>query len=96
MPFARKIILKSTAGYRPELDTLVQQFIADGVKFVAILGVDASRVEDIIDEICVGDGSQPDYDLLTSSHPSESLAEVVAFSDSLTGDFAGEAQIVEF
>jgi len=95
MALARKIILKSTQGYRPELDALVQQFIAEGVKFVAVLGVDASRVEDIIDEICVGDGSEP-YELLTSCHESETLDEVNRFSDSLSGEFAGEAQIIEF
>ena len=46
-------------------------------------------------EICVGDGSQP-YELLTSYHENETLAEVIAFSDSLTGEFAGEAQVIEF
>ena len=95
MPFARKVVLHLLTGYRPELDGLVQQFMDDEVTFVGVVGVDASRVEDIIDELCVGDGSAT-YTMLTSSHVDESLSEAVVFAESLTGEFAGEVQVVEF
>jgi hypothetical protein len=67
----------------------------DGVKLVAVAGQDASLIEDIIDEACVGDGTQP-YSMLTSSHPRESLAEVIAFAESLGLEFAGPVQVVDF
>ena len=73
----------------------MQQFIDAGVIFVGVVGVDASRVEDIIDELCVGDGSAP-YSMLTSFHTDETVSQVVAFAQSLTGEFAGEVQVVEF
>ena len=95
MQFARKIVLHSLTGYRPELDGLVHQFINAGVIFVGVVGVDASRVEDIVDELCIHDGSVP-YDMLTSFHENETLSEAVAFAQSLTGEFAGEVQVVEF
>jgi hypothetical protein len=95
MPFLRKIVLHSLAGYRPELDGLVQQFIVDGVIYVGVVGVDASRIEDIIMELCVGDGSAP-YQMLNSFHENETLPEVVAFAQSLTGEYAGDVQVVEF
>jgi len=95
MQFHRKIVLHSLSGYRPELDQLVQQFIDSGVIYVGVVGLDASRIEDIIMELCVGDGSAP-YEMLNSFHEHETLAEVVDFARSLTADFAGEVQVVEF
>jgi hypothetical protein len=71
MHFAPKIVLNCSRGYRTELDAMVEQFIADGVKFVAVAGSDCSLVEDIIDELVVGDGSDESRYILTSSHPGE-------------------------
>lgn len=58
MPYARKIVLYCSRGYRQELDALVEEFLADGVIFVGVVGGDCSRVENIIDELVVGDGSE--------------------------------------
>jgi hypothetical protein len=66
----------------------------DGVTFVGVVGDDCAKVEDIIDDLCVGDGSSP-YDMLTSSHPNESVEQAVSFARSLTLEFAGEVQVVE-
>jgi len=95
MQFLRKIVLHSLSGYRPELDQLVRQFMDGGVVYVGVVGVDASRIEDIIMELCVGDGSAP-YKMLNSFHEHETLAEVVDFARSLTEEFAGDVQVVEF
>jgi hypothetical protein len=95
MAYGKKIVLHSKTGYRPEMDTLIEQFIRDGVKFVGVVGEDCVKIEDIIDEILVGDGNKDDF-ILTSSHPGESLEEVVEFARSLTSEYAGEVQVVEF
>lgn len=95
VPYAKKIVLHCRSGYEPQLDTLVEHFIRDGVMFVAVVGKDCSRVEDIIDQLVVGDGSR-DYDLLTSSHPDASIEAAVEFAKSLTLEFEGlEVQVVE-
>ena len=94
MAYARKLVLHCPKGYEPRLDALVEDFIKDGVAFVGVVGRDCSKVEDIIDELVVGDGSR-DYDLLTSSHEGESLGDAIAFAKALTGEFAGEVQVVE-
>jgi hypothetical protein len=92
----KKIILHSFRGDAPELDGLVQQWIEDGVLYVGVIGVDASRIEDRIDALCVGDGSAS-YFMLTASHESdEGLEDAIALSDSLSEEFAGAATIVEF
>jgi hypothetical protein len=93
--YAKKIVLHCPNGYETRLDALVEEFIRDGVMFVGVVGEDCSRVEDIIDELVVGNGER-DYDLLTSSHPNESVEEVVEFARSLTLEFEGqEVQVVE-
>lgn len=76
------------------LDQLVEQFIADGVKFVAVAGTDCAVIEDIIDELVVGDGSDETRFILTSSHPGESLEEVIQFARSIS-EGIGEPQLVE-
>ena len=94
MPHPKKIVLHCQSGYTPRLNTLVEEFIRDGVIFVAVVGTDCAKVEDIIDEIVVGDGSR-DYHMLTSSHAGESVDEAVCFATSLTGEFEGEAHVVK-
>ena len=95
MSYGKKIVLHSKSGYRLELDTIIEQFIRDRVKFVGVVGNDCEKIEEIIDEIVAGDGSN-DYSILTSSHPGESLEEVIEFARSLSLEFAGEVQVVEF
>jgi hypothetical protein len=95
MPYARKVVLHCPRGYRMELDALVEQFLAQGVAFVGVVGEDCSRVEDIVDELVVGDGSNEGRFILTSSHPGESVDEALEFARSLTGEYSGEVQLVE-
>jgi hypothetical protein len=47
-------------------------------RFRRAVGKDSAKVEQIIDEICVGDGSSVNF-TLTSSHPGESLADAIDF-----------------
>ena len=95
MSFAPKVVLHCSTGYHPELDALVEQFLTAGVKLVAVVGPDCERIECIIDELVVGDGSNPERYLLTSSHPGESVNEAVFFANSLSEEYAGEVQVVE-
>ena len=94
MPYLKKIVLNCPTGYQSRLDGLVEEFIRNGVIFVGVVGKDCAKIEDLIDELVVGDGSR-DYDLLTSAHPGESIDEAVTFAKALTGEYAGDVQIVE-
>lgn len=96
MPYMPKVVLNCTNGYKLELDAMVEQFLSDGVQFVAVAGVDCSVVEDIIDELVVGDGSDNSRYLLTSSHQGGSLSEVIEFARSAITEPLGEPQVVEF
>jgi hypothetical protein len=90
----KKIVLHCPRGYQPQLDALVEEWMRDGVVFVGAVGKDCAKVEEIIDEICVGDGSNVNF-MLTSSHPNESLADAIGFAEALMGEHAGPVEVVE-
>lgn len=96
MAVLRKIVLHSLYGYRPELDAVVTQWTQERVGYVGIIGVDASRIEDVIDDLCVGDGSNS-YFMLTASHgQDETLQDAIFLAEQLSGDLAGDVRVVEF
>jgi len=88
-----KIVLNCTAGYESKIDPLVERLIAGGLTYIGVAGRDCAKIEDIIDDIAVGDGSNPRF-VLTTSHPDESLEDVIQFALSLTGEHAGEVHVI--
>lgn len=94
MTYGPKIVLHCPHGYVARLDSLIEQFLADGVQFVGVVGEDCARIEDIIDEIVVGDGADPTRFILTSSHPGESVEDVLQFASLISTAGEGEAQLV--
>lgn len=77
MTFARKIVLHSPVSDESLLEPFVEQCLHDEVSIIAVFGRGSRRLEDIIDEIVVGDGSDPDRFVCTSSHPDEPLDDVL-------------------
>lgn len=92
----RKIVLVSTQGYRRELDVLVAGWIEEGVKYVGVVGVDSSNLEDIIDDLCIGAGTDP-YFMLTASHADdETVDDAIALAKQLTeGVGDGPVEVVK-
>ncbi len=96
MPYSKKIVLRCQSGATLRLEQLVEDFLQDGVLFVAVVGLECDRIEDIIDEHVVGDGTDEDRFILTSSHPGATVEETVAFARCLAGRYAGDVvQVVE-
>jgi len=81
MQYAQKIILHAPPWHSPKLEAFVKKCIQDSVVLVCVVGDDCARVEDVIDELVVNDGSDPSRFLNTTSHPDESIAEVRAFAE---------------
>ncbi|HWV60782.1 MAG TPA: hypothetical protein VN034_09020 [Sphingopyxis sp.] len=77
MAFPRKILLRSPVSDEALLDAFVEQCLHDKVSIIAVVGADSVRIEDIIDEIVVGDGSDTSRFVCTTSDPDESLEEVL-------------------
>jgi len=81
MQYAQRIILHAPPWHSPKLEAFVEKCIQDKVVLVCIIGNDCARVEDVIDELVVGDGSDDSRFLNTTSHPNASIAEVQAFAE---------------
>jgi hypothetical protein len=92
----RKIVLVSTQGYRRELDTLVAGWIEVGVKYLGVVGVDSSNLENVIDDLCIGVGTDP-YFMLTASHgDDETVGDAISLAKQLTeGVGNGPVEVVE-
>ena len=58
MKYAKRIVLHCPISVTDDLETLVENFIRDGVSFVGVVGPNSSHIEDLIDEIVVGDDSR--------------------------------------
>lgn len=77
MSFARKIILHAPISDETLLDAFVEQCLHDGVSLVAVVGPGCVRIEELIDEIVVGDGTNEARFLCTTSHPDEPFEDVL-------------------
>lgn len=79
MSHARKIILHTPLVDPSKLEPFVEACLADGVILIAVLGPDADHIEDLIDELVVGDGSDERRFVMTSAHRNASLDDVRKF-----------------
>jgi hypothetical protein len=95
MGYATKVVLYTPRGMHGGVEAVAHQFVADGVKFVGCVGADCEVVEDIVDWVAIEHGSPERNFILTSSHPNESVRQVVEFAEGLSEEYGGEVQVVE-
>src|SRR4051794_39524485 len=86
MSYPPRVILHAPTWNSRALETFVEDCLRDRVVLVCVVGDDCSRVEDVIDEIVVGGGSDRSRFLTTTSHPGEPLDEVRKFAAAWTLD----------
>ncbi|PSJ37875.1 hypothetical protein C7I55_19380 [Sphingomonas deserti] len=89
MKLARKLILHSPVSDEALLDGFVERCLRDGVSLLAIAGPGSPRLEDIVDEIVVGDGSEPDRFLCTTSHANEPFEDVLNMAQTWEAELGG-------
>jgi hypothetical protein len=81
MSHAPKIVLQLPISNPALLPSFVDACIRDGVALIAIVGEGCHEIEETIDELVVGDGSgEGRFLVTTSSHPSETVEEVMEFA----------------
>ena len=95
MPFSKKLVLHCPNGMPADMARLAAQFVADGVIPVASVGPACREIEEVVDDAAIAAGSPEHHFILTSSHPGESIADVIEFADSLSGEYQGPVQLVE-
>jgi hypothetical protein len=86
---AKKIVLVSRQGYRLEHDDLLRGLIAQRIELFCVVGKDCNLWEEVMDELVVGPMGEGEWHVNTTSHPDESVDEVVVFAR----DFGSPADV---
>jgi len=74
-----KVVLVSRSGYSPDKDHILQSLIDERIALFCAVGKDCEMWEEVMDELCVGDGGNPVF-IPTTSHPEEMIDDVVQFA----------------
>ncbi|NGN96580.1 hypothetical protein G5S52_02590 [Grimontia sp. S25] len=75
-------------------DDQLISLINKGYELVCVVGQGCQHWEDVIDELAVGDGTDPKF-IVTTSHPDESVEDVVEFAKALSTSVASDIDIVQ-
>jgi len=78
-----KVVLISRTGYTRDKVHILENLLTERIKLFCAVGKDCTLWEEIMDELCVGDGSHPVF-VLTTSHPGESPEEVIEFAENFS------------
>jgi hypothetical protein len=95
-PFARKLLLHSPIQDESLLDEFVEKCLADNVSIIACFGPGADELEEKIDWIVVGDGSNPERFVCTSAHVDEPLDDVIAMLECWEMDQKDRFEVIKF
>ena len=92
---AKKVVLHTRVAYDRTHDALLQRLLDRKIALFCAVGVDCCAWEDAMDWMCIGpDGASRGF-VVTTSHPDESLAEVIAFAEAWTLDEPSRVSIIE-
>jgi len=94
VPSARKIILHAPVSDDALLEPFVEQCLRDGVSLIAVFEPGAEALEETIDWIVVGDGTDPDRFLCTSAHVAEPFDDVLNMAEVWEAELGGVVQEV--
>ena len=80
MAIARRVVLVSRRGYDSSHEALLSSLIDRPIELFCAVGKDCELWEEAMDELVVGpDGAGPRH-VTTTSHPGESVEQVVEFA----------------
>lgn len=74
------VVLALPLSADDKLEPFVETCLMEGVALIAVWGEGCCAVEDRIDDIVVGDGSDASRYITTSAHEGETLEEVIEFA----------------
>lgn len=80
---------------RPErLAPFVERCLIDRVELIAVVGDGCVEIEDEIDDLILGEGSDKDRFITTSSHPNEPLADALNMAEVWSTDGENRVELV--
>lgn len=89
----RKFVLVSESGYSAEHDSMLERILDEGYELFCVVGKDCELWEEIMDEIAVGDGSEPRF-ITTTIHAGETEEEVIEFAHNWTTKVESGVKVV--
>jgi hypothetical protein len=94
--YAKAVVLICPESCSEDLSEFVETCLRDGVVIICAMGPNARHIEDVIDWIIVGDGSDHSRFILTSSHVDGSMDDVMDFAKIFVEDLADQSiQVIE-
>lgn len=84
MTLKPRIVLHAPARDPTKLEPFVGQCLRDRVRLIAIVGEGCEQLEDEIDWLIIRDGFDPNNLICTSTHPNETLTQVLEFASTWT------------
>jgi hypothetical protein len=76
------------------LAPFVEKCLIDGVELIAVIGDGCVEIEDQIDKLVVGNGSDTDRFITTSSHPGERLGDALNMAEVWFTDGENRVELV--
>jgi len=86
MGYLPKIVLCLPLTNGAALEPFVEDCLRDKVALIAVVGDGCAEIEERIDWIIVGDGSDKSRFIVTTSHPGETVDEVMEFANFWEGE----------
>lgn len=81
MSEAKKVVLISRSGYSTSHDDILLSLIQRKVHLFCAVGKDCKLWEEVMDELVVGPVGACEWFVSTTSHPDESIEDVIEFAE---------------
>ncbi len=92
--YPAKVVLMLPVRNPERLALFVEKCLIDGVELIAVVGDGCVEIEDQIDNLIVGDGSDLERFITTSSHPNEPLADALNMAGAWFTDGENRVELV--
>ena len=94
MTLGPRIVLQLPLSDPDALAAFVEECLRDRVVLIAVVGENAAAVEDLIDDLIIGDGSDRNPFITTTQHEGETLEDVMEFAATFNASDGGSVQLV--
>ena len=91
-----KFILHSPLSDETCLKAFVEKCLTENASLIAVVGLGSAKLEELIDEIIVGNGEDRSRFVCTTSHPNETFEDVLSFVTAWNADEGGTIHEARF
>jgi hypothetical protein len=91
----KKIVLVSKSGRSPAHDALLRSLIDRKIELFCAVGKDCRKWEDVMDGLCFGPDGEQVHFVVTSSHPQESVDDVISFARLWSSQSHDAVEVIE-